>query len=688
MSIRLGIDVGGTFTDLLLFDDGKETFHLHKTLSTPEDQSVGILDGIRSLLDQANLSPDDIQSILHGTTVATNIVLEEKGARVGLLVTENFEQVLHLARSQTPGPLAGWITMEKPQPLADLELTRGVPERINAQGEILQPLDESRAREMTDELVRNGADSITISLLHAYANPVHELRLRDVVASAYPDLPISLSSEILPEFREYERTLVTVMNAYVRPGMRRYLDNFRHKLENERFNSRLHIVRSDSGLMGVERAMELPVYTLLSGPAGGVAGAAHVSGLAGFPNALGFDMGGTSTDVSLIQDGEPTSSRQTSLGRYPVKIPSIEVHSVGAGGGSIAHVPMTGAIRVGPESAGAFPGPACYGKGGTAATVTDANVVLGRLPESLLGGRMPLDTKAAEDVVGALGHPLNLDLYETAQGIIDIVNENMFGALRLTTVQRGLDLRNFSLVPFGGAGPLHANALAMLGQCYPIIVPPTPGVLSALGFLNSSVRHEASRTLIRNLDDVEPNRIEQITSQLENKVGQWLKEEGIALTDQAIRYEIDLRYLPQGHELSLMFQVHDLENNLQTLRSRFDARHQELYGFQVESPVEIVNLRVIGIGQVADIKPPKMVEESPDASAAMTDERPVYFDKKSHTTAVYERNILKAGNEIAGPALISQTDSTTLVYPDHLARIDEYLNLVISPITESTQATH
>jgi N-methylhydantoinase A len=423
MSIRLGIDVGGTFTDFLLFDEEKKSFHLHKTLSTPEDQSVGILDGMRSLLAQASLSPADIQSILHGTTVATNIVLEEKGARVGLLVTENFEQVLHLARSQTPGPLAGWITMDKPQPLADLELTRGIPERINAHGEILQPLDESRARELTDELVRKGADSITISFLHSYANPVHEQRLRDIIASAYPDLPISLSSEILPEFREYERTLVAVMNAYVRPGMHRYLDNFRHKLDNEQFNSRLHIVRSDSGLMSVERAMESPVYTLLSGPAGGVAGAAHLSGLAGYPNALGFDMGGTSTDVSLIQDGEPTSSRQTSLGSYPVKIPSVEVHSVGAGGGSIAHVPMTGAIRVGPESAGAAPGPACYGKGGTAATVTDANVVLGRLPESLLGGRMPLDTKAAEDVVGALGRPLNLDLYETAQGIIDIVKK-------------------------------------------------------------------------------------------------------------------------------------------------------------------------------------------------------------------------------------------------------------------------
>ena len=685
MSIRLGIDVGGTFTDLLLFDEGKETFHLHKTLSTPEDQSVGILDGMRSLLAQASLSPADIQSILHGTTVATNIVLEEKGARVGLLVTENFEQVLHLARSQTPGPLAGWITMDKPQPLADLELTRGIPERINAHGEILQPLDESRARELTDELVRKGADSITISFLHSYANPVHEQRLRDIIASAYPDLPISLSSEILPEFREYERTLVAVMNAYVRPGMHRYLDNFRHKLDNEQFNSRLHIVRSDSGLMSVERAIELPVYTLLSGPAGGVAGAAHLSGLAGYPNALGFDMGGTSTDVSLIQDGEPTSSRQTSLGSYPVKIPSVEVHSVGAGGGSIAHVPMTGAIRVGPESAGAAPGPACYGKGGTAATVTDANVVLGRLPESLLGGRMTLDTKAAEDVVGALGRPLNLDLYETAQGIIDIVNENMFGALRLTTVQRGLDPRNFSLVPFGGAGPLHANALAMLGQCYPVIVPATPGVLSALGFLHSNIRHEVTQTLIQNLDDVVPNRIEQITSQLDNRIGQWLNEEGIAPTDQVIKYEIDLRYLRQGYELSLMFHAHDLGNSLQSLRSRFDARHLELYGFQVESPVEIVNLRAIGIGQVANIEPPKMALESPDGSAAIINERSVYFDKKSYPTAVYERNILKAGNEIAGPALISQTDSTTLIHPDHLATIDEYLNLVINPITQTIQ---
>jgi N-methylhydantoinase A len=344
---------------------------------------------------------------------------------------------------------------------------------------------------------------------------------------------------------------------------------------------------------------------------------------------------------------------------------------------------MTGAIRVGPESAGAAPGPACYGKGGTAATVTDANVVLGRLPESLLGGRMTLDTKAAEDVVGTLGRPLNLDLYETAQGIIDIVNENMFGALRLTTVQRGLDPRNFSLVPFGGAGPLHANALAMLGQCYPVIVPPTPGVLSALGFLHSNIRHEATQTLIQNLVDVVPNRIEQITSQLDNRIGQWLDEEGIAPTDQAIKYEIDLRYLRQGYELSLVFQAHDLGNSLQSLRSRFDARHQELYGFQVESPVEIVNLRAIGIGQVTNIKPPKMALEGPDGSAAMINERSVYFDRKSYPTAVYERNILKAGNEIAGPALISQTDSTTLIHPDHLATIDEYLNLVIRPITQT-----
>ena len=376
MSNRLGVDVGGTFTDLLLFNEQNGELRLLKTPSTPQDQSIGIMTGISELMAASKIAPSEINALLHGTTVSTNIVLEEKGAKVGLLVTKNFEQVLHLARSQTPGPLTGWMIMEKPDPLADLELTRGVSERMSARGDVITPLDENVARQAVQGLIDAGVESITVSLLHSYANPDHERRLRTIIEEVDAEIPISLSSDILPEFREYERTLVTVMNAYVGPSMRRYLASFEDKLKAIQFSPHINIVRSDGGLMSVQRASDSPVHTILSGPAGGVSGAAFLAKLAGYENALGFDMGGTSTDVSLIQDGKPLISRQTSLGYYPIKIPSVEVHSVGAGGGSIAHVPMTGALRVGPESAGAAPGPACYGKGGEQPTVTDANLLL------------------------------------------------------------------------------------------------------------------------------------------------------------------------------------------------------------------------------------------------------------------------------------------------------------------------
>src|ERR1700691_3896924 len=421
MSSRLGIDVGGTFTDLLLFDERSGGMRLFKTPSTPSDQSIGILAGIQQLIEETDVRASDITALLHGTTVSTNIVLEAKGAKVGLLVTEGFEQVLHLARSQTPGPLAGWIIMQKPDPLADLELTRGIRERISPRGEVITPLDEASTRNAVRELIELGAESITVSLLHSYANPQHEERVKAIVEEMAPEMALSLSSEILPEFREYERTLVTVMNAYVSPSMRRYLSGFEDKLRTVNFQPSVNIVRSDGGLMSVERASQSPVHTMLSGPAGGVSGAAFMASLAGYPQALGFDMGGTSTDVSLIQDGIPTISRQTTIGDSPIKVPSVDVHSVGAGGGSIAHVPMTGALRVGPESAGAVPGPACYGKGGDRPTVTDAYLLVGRLPPLLLGGKMVLDTKAAEEAVANTARALTVHLHQAAHGILDIV---------------------------------------------------------------------------------------------------------------------------------------------------------------------------------------------------------------------------------------------------------------------------
>jgi N-methylhydantoinase A len=680
MSSRLGIDVGGTFTDLLLFDERSGTMRLLKTPSTPSDQSVGILNGIQQLLEETGVTPSDVTALLHGTTVSTNIVLEEKGARVGLLVTENFEQVLHLARSQTPGPLAGWIIMQKPDPLADLELTRGIRERMNPRGEIITPLNEASARKAIGELIELGAEAITVSLLHSYANPQHEQRLKALVEEMAPDMTVSLSSEILPEFREYERTLVTVMNAYVRPSMRRYLNGFEEKLSRVQFQPSVNIVRSDGGLMSVERASQSPVHTMLSGPAGGVSGAAFMASLAGFPHALGFDMGGTSTDVSLIEDGKPTISRQTAIGYYPIKVPSVDVHSVGAGGGSIAHVPMTGALRVGPDSAGAVPGPACYGKGGDKPTVTDANVVLGRLPPRLLGGKMILDTKAAEEAVGKIARALSLDLHQAAQGILDIVNENMFGALRLVTVQKGLDPRDFALVPFGGAGPLHGNAMAMLAGCYPVIVPPTPGVLSALGFLYSDVKNEFAQTFVRNMDDADPSQIGDILSKLGRDARAWLREEGIDEARQHLRYEADVRYFRQGYEFSLEIDPDRLgSGGLGDLAARFGLAHERIYGFKLDQPVELVNLRAVGVGTVQKINLPRFEKEGPDAAAAVSEQHRAYFDGSFVSVNVYDRAKLRAGNRVRGPAIVIQMDATTVIHPNHTGEVDEYLNILIRP---------
>ncbi len=681
MSARLGIDVGGTFTDLLLLDERSGEIRLLKTPSTPEDQSVGIINGTTALLERASARPGDVRTVLHGTTVSTNIVLEEKGARVGLLVTENFEQVLHLARSQTPGPLAGWMIMQKPDPLADLEHTRGVPERIDARGRVLRPLDETRAREAIRELLDAGVESITVSLMHSYANDTHEQRLRALVLETGADVPVSLSCEILPEFREYERTLVTVMNAYVRPSMRRYLQSLDDKLRAVDLNASVHIVRSDGGLMSIARASDSPAHTMLSGPAGGVSGAAFVAGLAGHRNALGFDMGGTSTDVSLVRDGAPTISRQTALGYYPIKVPSVEVHSVGAGGGSIAHVPMTGALRVGPQSAGAVPGPACYGKGGVEPTVTDANVVLGRLPPSLLGGEMVLDADASSAAIGKIARALNLDVYQAARGILAIVNENMFGALRLVTVQKGLDPRDFALVAFGGAGPLHGNALGTLAGCFPVIVPPTPGVLSALGFLCSDAKNEFARTYIRTIEEADPNDVRAVLGTLGEQARSWLRDEGVSEAEQTVRFEADVRYLRQGYEFSLDVTPDPLaDGGREKLHERFGARHEQLYGFRLDHPVEFVNLRAIGAAGVVKVSFPRFERGDPDSRDAVSDETRVYFGRDFVPALVYDRARLRSGHIVRGPAIITQPDTTTVIHPGHAGEVDEYLNVLIGPV--------
>jgi N-methylhydantoinase A len=679
MAYRVGVDVGGTFTDLMLFDERSGRYWRHKTPSSPHDPSVAVLDGITAICQEAGVDMTSIAQIMHGTTVATNVILEGKGARVGLVTTAGFKQILHLARSQTPGPLAGWMIMIKPEPPATLKDTREVPERMSAQGEVVRELDEAAAEATLRELIGSGIESLTISLVNSYANPDHERTLKAIAQRIAPDLPVTISYEVLPEFREYERALTAAMNAYVKPKVRTYVANLDNQLRSQGVNAKLSILRSDAGLMTADTTEENPVYTLMSGPSGGVAGALHIAVRAGYPNILTFDMGGTSTDVALCM-GEPSIARETVLGYFPVKVPSVDVRSVGAGGGSIAHVPsLTRALRVGPQSAGAVPGPACYSKGGTEPTVTDANVVCGYLPPSILGGAMQLDVEKARAAVQTIADATGLTLEQAAEGILKIVNENMFGALRLVSVQRGYDPREFALMAFGGAGPLHGNALAELMGSYPVIVPPAPGLLCALGDLSADYRDEYARTYIRTVDKVEQEEMVGILRDLGAEARAMLDAEQIPADRQEIRYFVDLRYYRQGYEMPISVGEAEFAGDLiPSLVQQFNDIHDRTYGFQLDSIVEVVNLRAVGIGRVTKIELPEGEPGAADASSAHAGATRIYRNGEWQPAQLYDRSKLKPGMQVAGPAIVTELDSTTVVLPGHTATVDRYFNLLIN----------
>jgi N-methylhydantoinase A len=682
MSYRLGIDVGGTFTDLLLFNEKTGGMSLTKVSSTPQDQSIGVINGIHKIAAQAGINPNDIKLILHGTTVATNAVLEGKGAKVGLITTKGFEQILHVARSQTPGPLAGWIIMIKPDPMAPLELTRGVSARNSAKGAEMSPLDEEEVRAHIKDLHSRGIEALTVALINSFANPAHEQRIKAIAHEMYPDLPVTISTDILPEFREYERCLTTVMNSYVRPKMRVYLNGMKDKLAESKIKTTMNIVRSDGGVMSIDAAQERPVNTLLSGPSGGAVASAYIGELTGYRNVLSFDMGGTSTDVAIAIDAKPNILRDTRVGMYPVKSPSVDVRTVGAGGGSIAHVPdVTGALRVGPQSAGAVPGPAAYNNGGTEPAVTDANVTLGYLPPALLGGEMKLDKASAEAAVKTVADKLGLNTQQAAEGIYNIVNENMFGALRLVSVERGFDPREFALVALGGAGPLHANALSILSGSWPSIIPPTPGVLSALGFLHSDIKNEFSRTVIRTTDKIDRKEIKKILEGLGKQARDWLKHEKIPAKDQQINYQIDLRYYRQGYEFPINVDIKALETEggFQSILDSFQDAHDKNFGFRTDHLIEVVNLRAVGIGVVTKLELSKAKRGGADASKAITAKHKIYFKGKFVNAPIYDRYQLKPGNIVQGPAVITQNDTTTLILPKHYGRVDDYQNILIFP---------
>lgn len=681
MSYRLGVDVGGTFTDLMLFDQKSGNFWRHKTPSTPHDSSEGILNGVTAICREAGVELSEVESFLHGTTVATNAILEGKGAKVGLVTSQGYRQIMQIARSFVPGGLAGWIVWPKPEPLAALENTFEVAGRMDAQGNEIEALDEDQARQALVALRDSGIEALTISLINAYLNGAHERRIGELAAEIMPDMPVSLSHEVLPEMQEYERTLTTVANASVRPVVSKYVSNLRNRLRGSGLQGSLSLLRSDGGLMTSEKSEEHPVSLLMSGPAGGVTGALWVARNAGLDNILTLDVGGTSTDVALIENLEPRRQRTTEVGHLSVRASALDVKTVGAGGGSIAYVPeLTKALRVGPQSAGAVPGPVAYGKGGELPTVTDANVVLGYLPENLLGGTFNLDREGAKKSVQTIADALGIGLMEAARGIIDIVNENMFGALRMISVQQGYDPRHFALMGFGGAGPLHVNAVAKLMGSWPAVSPVSPGVLCALGDATTRMRSEVARSFSRRIQDT--TRAD-VLAQLEEMAAQTAAElvsEGLDPKDVTALFELDIRYEGQAFEVPLSIDPAILrEQGLEEVTARFDQEHHRLFTFNMDSPHELVNLRAVALGPVLDLEPPRLPEGNGDPSEAKVRDHELWAGGEMKPAVIYDRSRLRARDRIPGPAIVVEMDSTTLIEGDCVGTVDDFGNILINP---------
>ncbi len=682
MSYRLGVDVGGTFTDLFLVDEASGRVFTAKVPSTPADQSVGVLNGIARVCAKAGVEPRAIDHVMHGTTVATNTVLTGSGARCGLVTTKGYRQVLQIARSFVPGGLGGWVIYNKSLPMAPLSCTVEAHERVGARGDVVLALDEQRLRQDLRALKTKSIEALTVSLINSFANAAHEQRVRAIAHEELPGIPVSLSSDVVPEMQEYERTVTTVANSYVRPKVSKYIENLRGKIEQAASDVKLHILRSDGGLAAIDAAIEYPVNLLMSGPAGGVTGALWVAVQAGFPNLLTVDVGGTSTDVALIQNGEPRLRRETTIGDVTVRASSVDIRTVGAGGGSIAHVPeLTKALRVGPQSAGADPGPAAYGRGGTEPTVTDANVVLGYLPaQQRLGGDMSLDRELAAKAVQKIASALKLSLTDAARGIYDIVNENMVGALRLVSVEQGYDPRDYALIAFGGAGPLHANALARLLGSWPAIIPPGPGVLCALGDATTSVRDERSRTYVKKFSDTTARELAEILGELSDAATQSLEHEGVRRREITRSYQVDLRYHGQGLRLTVPISLPELRRRgLAAISDAFDAEHKRLFTFALELEHELVTLRAAVQGRGIKVQRAAIPKGTANAAAAVVGKQTCHMDGRKVTALIIDRARLKSGNLVQGPAIILEMDSTTVILPGHEGRVDALGNVLIYP---------
>ena len=688
MSYRLGVDVGGTFTDLLLINEETGETFTAKVPSTPSDSSIGVLNGIELICSESGVDPASIRRVMHGTTVATNAVLTGKGARVGLVTTRGFRQVLQVARSFCPGGLGGWVSYLKKPLLAPLELTIEADERMGADGSVVRPLERDALRALKN---KNQVEALTICFINAYVNGDHEVQAREIAREIFGDIPVSISSEVVPEMQEYERTETTVVNSYVYPEVSKYLNNLQSSLtEKMGQNLQLSILRSDGGLASTRAASDSPVNHLLSGPAGGVTGATWFSGRAGYQNVLTFDMGGTSTDVALIQNSKAKIRRETRVGDVVVRAPSVDVRTVGAGGGSIAFVPaLTKALRVGPQSAGAEPGPAAYLKGGTEPTVCDANVVLGYLPSDIqLGGKMAIDKEAAEKAVQKIADAMGIGLMEAAEGIIKIVNESMFGALRLVSVEQGFDPREFALVAFGGAGPLHGNAMGILTKSWPVIVPPGPGVLCAYGDATTQVQDEASRTYVTRADQLTVKKLLEDLEELRERASVSLIKDGIPEDQLEITYQADLRYSGQAFQISMDFTADEIRSRgIELLTGQFDREHEQLFTFALGRDHELVMIRAVVKARARAMAETEIGQQNLTLEQCKVHGTRFYYEGEWHDATIYNRSFMHPGLTVNGPAIVIEMDATTVILPGFHALVDSIGNLLISPVAAAGDAS-
>lgn len=681
--MRIGIDVGGTFTDIVLIDDVSGQIHYTKVLTTHDDLAKGVIGGIDKILGMVGAGFDQVDYMVHGTTIGTNVLIERKGARTGLITTQGMRDVLEIGRIERPAAGLYDIFVDTPLPLVPRYLRLDVKERVGADGQVVVPLDEESAREAVSFLKDQGVESIAVTFLFSFRTPTHENRLQEICQSVFPEAAVSISSELAPEFREFERTSTTVINAYLAPVVERYIDNLEGQLRDRYGDVDLRIMQASGGSMTTEMAKYRAVNIVNSGPAGGALAAAYVGRLTGDQQVVSVDMGGTSFDVGVIDRGEPRVAPESQFEGFPVKIPILDVQAIGAGGGSLAWIDQGGALNVGPESAGSEPGPACYGLSGERPTVTDANLVLGRLnPDYFLGGEMKLYPELAQKAIKQhVAEPLGVSLEEAAGGMIRVVNANMERAISVNSTEKGFDVREFALLPFGGAGPLHAVELAQDLDMKRVVVPPYAGTFSAVGLLVANTRYDYASNVAKNEKELMPEELLAAFKELETQGRDQLKEQNVPEDQIEILWSADLRYEGQSYELSTPVTRKEplTEADIKEIVNLFHDLHYRIYAYgSVEETVEFINVRVAAIGKVPEVSLAHSGAGDGDAEIALKGTRPVHFPTEGFIdTAIYDRTLLRPGHIVSGPALVEEMASTTVLTPDVKGTVDEYGNIIV-----------